>query len=41
MDGAKVTGLGHILIMRAVPIGIQRGKMLVKISEQSQSDGDI
>lgn len=41
MDGAKVTGLGHTLIMRAVPIGIQRGKMLVKISEQSSSDGDI
>lgn len=35
MDGAKVTGLGHILIMRAVPIGIQQGKVLVKISEQS------
>lgn len=34
MDGAKVTGLGHTLIMRAVPIGIQRGKMLVQISER-------
>ena len=35
-DGwGKVTGLGHTLIMRAVPIGIQRGKVLVKISEQS------
>ena len=35
MDGGKVTGLRHTLIIRAVPIGIQRGKVLVKISEQS------
>ena len=41
MDGAKGAGLGHTLIMRAIPIGIQRGKMLIKISEQSLSDGDI
>lgn len=41
MDGAKVTGLGHTLIMRAVPIGIQQARCSSKSSEQSLGSGDI